>query len=78
MAPGPQEWRPWESPTPGPWWQLEGVDEPEALLLAHADVNDPKPPHLVKIFTGDYFGGPTANEILGAGLDWEWADVHQI
>ena len=53
LAPAPQEWRPWESPTPGPWWQLEEVDAPEALLLAHADVSDPKPPHLVDFFAGD-------------------------
>ena len=53
LAPGPQNWRPWESPTPGPWWHLEKVDAPEALLLAHADAGDVKPPYLVNNFTRD-------------------------
>ena len=75
LAPGPQEWRPWESPTPGPWWQLEGVDASEALLLAHADVGDAKPLYLVDNLMEDGFGGPTGNDIVGAGLGWEWAYV---
>ena len=78
LAPGAPEWRPWESPAPGPWWQLEGVDATEALLISHADVGDPKPPYLVEFFTGDKYGGPAANDLLGAGLEWERAYLDQM
>ena len=24
LAPGTEDWRPWDSPAPGPWWEFVG------------------------------------------------------